>query len=113
MHPETKHLSSDVIRLCAEYEVSAEFIAALMRWEHRTDLHNYFGWSDGNGLITFDNDLQCLEVVIPKIRENYLEPDGIYYNGATVDGVSIKYNNSAQWRETISAEVERMTNNET
>lgn len=107
MHPETRHLAEDVIRLCEQYEVSAEFIAAVMRWEKRPDLHNWFGWSE-NGLIRFDSDLDCLETVIPKIKENYLTPGGIYYNGATVEGVSKYYNNTEFWRETIAKEVERM-----
>ena len=107
MHPETRHLAEDVIRICAEQEVSAEFVAAVMRWERRPDLHNWFGWSE-NGLIRFESDLQCLETVIPKIKANYLTPGGIYYNGATVEGVSKYYNNTDFWRETIKAEVERM-----
>ena len=107
MHPETRHLAEDVIRICAEQEVSAEFIAAVMRWERRPDLCNWFGWSE-NGLIRFESDLQCLETVIPKIKANYLTPGGIYYNGATVEGVSKYYNNTDFWRETIKAEVERM-----
>ena len=107
MHPETRHLAEDVIRICAEQEVSAEFVAAVMRWERRPDLHNWFGWSE-NGLIRFESDLQCLETVIPKIKANYLTPGGIYYNGATVEGVSKYYNNSDFWRETIQAEVEGM-----
>lgn len=107
MHPETRHLAEDVIRLCEQYEVSAEFIAAVMRWEKRPDLHNWFGWTEGK-LLTFESDLQCLETVIPKIKENYLTPGGIYYNGATVEGVSKYYNNTEFWRETIAKEVERM-----
>lgn len=107
MHPETRHLAEDVIRICKEQEVSAEFIAAVMRWEKRPDLHNWFGWTEGK-LLTFDSDLDCLETVIPKIKENYLTPGGIYYNGATVEGVSKYYNNTEFWRETIQAEVERM-----
>ena len=108
MHPETRHLAEDVVRLCAEHSVSAEFIAAVMRWERRPDLHNWFGWSE-NGLIRFESDQQCLETVIPLIRKNYLEPDGIYYNGATVSGVAVRYNNSALWRDTMLSEMERMT----
>ena len=107
MHHETRHLASDVIRLCEQYEVSAEFIAAVMRWEKRPDLHNWFGWTEGK-LLTFESDLQCLETVIPKIKENYLTPGGIYYNGATEEGVSKYYNNTEFWRETIAKEVERM-----
>ena len=107
MHPETRHLAEDVVRICAEHEVSAEFIAAVMRYERRPDLCNWFGWTEGK-LLVFYNDLHCLETVIPKIKENYLTPGGIYYNGATVEGVSKYYNNTEFWRETIQAEVERM-----
>ena len=108
MHPETKHLAADVVRLCVAHEISAEFIVAVMRWERRPDLCNYFGWSDGGKLLVFYNDLHCLETVIPKIKANYLTPGGLYYNGATVEGVSRYYNNTDFWRDTIAAEVERM-----
>ena len=108
MHPETRHLAEDVVRICEEYGVNAEFIAAVMRWERRPDLCNWFGWTGASGLMTFDSDIECLETVIPLIRQNYLEPDGCYYNGATVEGVSIFYNNSDFWRDTIAAEVARM-----
>jgi hypothetical protein len=108
MHPETRHLAEEVVRICAEQEVSAEFIAAVMRWERRPDLCNWFGWSEGDKLLVFYNDLHCLETVIPKIKANYLTPGGIYYNGATVEGVSVYYNNTDFWRETIKAEVEAM-----
>lgn len=112
MHPETKHLAEDVVRICKEQEVSAEFIVAVMRWERRPDLHNWFGWSLGDKLLRFDSDLQCLETVIPKIKKNYLTEGGLYYNGATVEGVSKYYNDTDFWRDTISAEVERMMENE-
>ena len=108
MHPETKHIADEVIQICREYEVSAEFVAAVMRYERRPDLCNWFGWSEGDKLLVFYNDLHCLETVIPKIKENYLTPGGIYYNGATVEGVSKYYNNTEFWRETIAKEVERM-----
>lgn len=107
MHPETRHLAEMVVDVCKEHGVSAEFIAAVMRWERRPDLHNWFGWSE-NGLIAFESDEQCLNTVIPLIRKNYLEPDGIYYNGVTVEGVSQFYNNTDFWRDTIAAEMERM-----
>ena len=107
MHPETRYLAHMVVDTCKEHGVNAEFIAAVMRWERRPDLHNWFGWSE-NGLIRFESDEQCFNTVIPLIRKNYLEPDGIYYNGATVAGVSKFYNNTDFWRDTIAAEMERM-----
>ena len=107
MHPETRHLAEDVVRICAENEVSAEFVAAVMRYERRPDLHNWFGWSE-NGLIHFQTDEDCLQSVIPKIKANYLTEGGMYYNGASVCGVSKYYNNTEVWRQAILAEMEKM-----
>lgn len=102
MPSDIKHLAADVLRICRENEVNAEFIAAVMRWEKRPDLHNYFGWMGSNGkLMRFDSDIDCLERVIPLIKKLYLTPGGRYYHGATVDGVSICYNNTDVWRDAI------------
>lgn len=111
MHPETRHLAEDVVRICAEHGVSAEFIAAVMRYERRVDLHNYFGWTAGGELLAFDSDLQCLETVIPKIKANYLTPGGCFYYGTSVDAVSLYYNNTTVWREAVKNEMERMMGN--
>lgn len=102
MPEDIRHLAADVVRICRENGVNAEFIAAVMRWERRLDLHNYFGWTRADGTLKrFDSDLDCLEWVIPRFKRLYLEPDGKYYHGATVEGVSVCYNNTDAWREAI------------
>lgn len=104
-----RHLAADVIRICEREDVNARFIAALMRWERRPDLHNYFGWTTSEGkLKRFEDDLDCLERVIPLIKKLYLTPGGRYYHGATVEGVSVCYNNTDLWREAIAATMEGM-----
>lgn len=109
MHPETRHLASDVIRICADEGISAEFIVSVMRWERRPDLHNWFGWTGSDGkLMRFGSDLECLERVIPLIKRNYLTEGGKCFRGYTVSAVSVCYNGSDFWRETIVAEMERM-----
>lgn len=106
MHPETRHLAADVIRICRENGVSAEFIVSVMRWERRPDLHNWFGWTgSGGSVMSFDSDLDCLERIIPLIKRNYLTEGGRCFNGYTVDAVSCCYNNSDFWRETIKDEM--------
>lgn len=103
------HLAADVVRICREQGVNAEFIAAVMRWERRLDLHNYFGWTCNDGkLKRFEDDLDCLERVIPLIKKLYLTPGGRYYHGATVEGVSVCYNNTDLWREAITKTMEGM-----
>ena len=102
MHPESRHLAEDVVRICDEQGISAEFIATVMRWERRPDLHNWFGWTNNRGqIMRFKDDVTCLETVIPRIKALYLTEGGRYFNGYTVDAVSIRYNNSEFWRDTI------------
>ena len=107
MHPETRHLAEDVIRICADEGVSAEFIVSVMRWERRPDLHNWFGWTGSDGkLMRFGSDLECLERVIPLIKRNYLTEGGKCFAGYTVADVNRNYNGSDFWREIIEKEME-------
>ena len=107
MHPETKHLAEDVIRICADEGISAEFIVSVMRWERRPDLHNWFGWTGSDGkLMRFGSDLECLERVIPLIKRNYLTEGGKYFRGYTVADVNQNYNGTEFWREIIEKEME-------
>ncbi len=107
MHPETRHLAEDVIRICADEGISAEFIVSVMRWERRPDLHNWFGWTGSDGkLMRFGSDLECLERVIPLIKRNYLTEGGKYFRGYTVEAVNQNYNGSDFWREIIEKEME-------
>ena len=109
MHPESRHLAEDVVRICNECEISAEFIGTVLRWERRPDLHNWFGWTNNRGrLMRFGSDVQCLEVIIPRIKAMYLTEGGRYFNGYTVAAVSRYYNNSAFWRNTIERGMRRI-----
>lgn len=102
MHPESRHLAEDVVRICKRENISAEFIVTLMRWERRPDLHNWFGWTNNRGRpMRFNNDVQCLETIIPRIKQMYLTEGGRYFRGYTVAAVSRCYNNSDFWRNTI------------
>lgn len=107
MHPETRHLAGDVIRICADEGISAEFIVSVMRWERRPDLHNWFGWTGSDGkLMRFGSDLECLERIIPLIKRNYLTEGGKYFRGYTVADINQNYNGTEFWREVIEKEME-------
>lgn len=111
MHPETRHLAEDVVRICKEEGISAEFIVTVMRWERRPDLHNWFGWTNNRGrLMRFADDVQCLETIIPRIKAMYLTEGGRYFKGYTIAAVSTYYNNSDFWRNTITAGTQRILN---
>lgn len=94
-------------RYCRAEGIKAEFVAAVMRWERRLDIHNLFGWTGKNGrLMRFGSDRECLEYVLPRLKALYLTAGGKYYHGATVEGVSICYNNSDFWRENVKRSME-------
>lgn len=112
MHPDCEHLAGAVIRICNKYDVSPEFIVSIMRYEKRPDLHNWFGWTkEDNTLMKFDNDVECLEFVIERIKVDYLTESGKYFNGYTIDDISIYYNNSDYWRETMNTETNYIVQN--
>lgn len=111
MHPESRHLADEVIEICAKEGISAEFIATVMRWERRPDLHNWFGWTNNRGrLMRFATDEQCLRIIIPRIKKMYLTENGCYFNGYTVAAVSKCYNNTDFWRNTITAGTNKILN---
>lgn len=113
MHKDVKFLAEDVVRICNENGISAEFVATVMRWERRMDINNFFGWMRSDGkLMRFDDPVECLEKIIPLIKKNYLTEGGKCFNGYTVDAVSLMYNNSDYWREKIYAGTMKIVNSE-
>ncbi len=119
MHPETRHLAEDVIRICEREGVSAEFVAAVIRWERIPKIHNWFGWTANDGrYMVFADDTSGLEHCIRSIRDMYLTPKppnadpddiaGNCHNGYTVAAVSVMYNNTDFWRETIARQTEKI-----
>ncbi len=119
MHPETRHLAEDVVRICEREGVSAEFVAAVIRWERIPDIHNWFGWKANDGsYMVFVDDIKGLEHCISNIKLMYLTPrpanaglddiTGSCYNGYTVAAVSIMYNNTNFWRDTIAAQAQKI-----
>ncbi len=122
MHPDTRHLAADVISICEREGVSAEFVAAVIRWEKTPEIHNYFGWADNAGdLMVFADDVTGLDYCIRNIKIMYLTsrpPDadqdditGSCHNGYTITAVSIKYNNTDFWRDTIAGQTEKIVRN--
>ncbi|SDN14637.1 hypothetical protein [Acetanaerobacterium elongatum] len=105
MHPDTRHLAVDIIRICAQEGVSAEFIATVVRWERIPELHNWFGWKTDDGQYkAFATDTEGLEYCIHNIKTMYLTDTGEYYSGGyDVAAVSKLYNNTDFWREEIES----------
>lgn len=55
--------------------------------------NNIFGY----GTKDFDSVPQCIDYVACKLRDNYLTPGGIYYEGCSVEQIGIHYNGRSTW----------------
>lgn len=99
-----KQLADEFIEAEQETGVNAIFLASVAALEsgwgksHKAKEHNnLFGW----GNYSFASQEVCIDVVAKALAINYLTPGGKHYNGGTVEGVSIKYNNTDHWRQQV------------
>ncbi|ENL4423699.1 MULTISPECIES: S-layer homology domain-containing protein [Bacillus cereus group] len=110
----------DFINAQNEYGVSALYLASHAILESgygKSEIayrkHNLFG------LRAYDSDPFKSAKYLPNygesifynanyVRKNYLEKDGIYYNGPTLVGMNVKYASDPQWSEKIANIMERI-----
>ena len=91
------------------YGVDASFLAAVAALESgwgKSELarekNNLFGWKGEAGYMAFNSMEECIDHVAAFLAAEYLSPDGIYYNGLSVEDVAISYcGGNADWVETI------------
>lgn len=93
----------------AEYGVDARFLAAVAALESgwgKSELarekNNLFGWRGADGYMAFDSPEECIDHVAGYLAEEYLSPEGLYYNGLTVEDVAEHYcGGNADWVEMV------------
>lgn len=87
------------------YGVDARFLAAVAALESgwgKSELarkkNNLFGWRGADGYMAFDSPEDCIDHVAGYLAAEYLSPEGLYYNGLTVEDVAISYcGGNADW----------------
>lgn len=87
------------------YGVDASFLAAVAALESgwgKSELarkkNNLFGWRGADGYMAFDSPEDCIDHVAEYLAEEYLDPDGLYYNGLSVENVAENYcGGNADW----------------
>lgn len=91
-----------------ETGINAVFLAAVAALESRWNTsavaenkNNLFGWSAATGYADFESKEDCIAEVAGCIKTLYLSPDGIYFNGYTVEAVNIRYNGNEQWETAV------------
>ena len=101
-----------------QYGISAKFLVGLSIEESgwgRSNIaktkNNLFGFqaytNDTSKASTFSSKGECILYVGKYIAENYLSPNGKYYNGVTVESVHVKYADNPKWASNIKAHMNR------
>lgn len=60
-----------------------------------------FDTAPGEMAKEFDSFEDCIRTVMEYVREEYLTESGDYYNGATLEGMNVKYATAEDWAEGI------------
>ena len=93
----------------AKHGVRADFLAAVAALEsgwgrHQFRPNNIMGF----GQMEFSSMEECIDTVAAYLAKHYLNPDGKYYNGETVEGVCVRYNGNPEWAETVQQIMEEV-----
>ncbi len=99
---ELKQYAGDFIAAEAEHGVNAAFLAAIAAQEsgwgrHCFRANNIFGF----GRKSFESVPECIDYVAGYLAEHYIAEDGKYFNGATVEGVSVCWCDKS-WAQAIN-----------
>ena len=86
------------------YGVNAVFLASLAGLESGWGKHCYVGENNlfGFGRKDFASYGECIFFVAQKLRQNYLNGDGCYYNGESIWGVNVCYNGQDVWVQRVA-----------
>lgn len=113
LHYELKGLEQEFIDAEREHGVRADFLAAVAALEsgwgrYRFEENNIMGF----GGLAFRSEADCIDHVAEFLSENYLDPDGIYYNGTAVEDVCTRYNGREEWAEAVKDIMEDISEKE-
>lgn len=87
------------------YGVNAIFLYAIAQNESQNgrstiakNKNNLFGWTGSDGHMKFDSVEKCIYYVAEALQNNYLNPDGRWFEGYSLWDVSRHYNDNDYWR---------------
>ncbi len=99
-----KPLASVFVQAEKVYGVNAVFLSSLAALESGWGKHCYVGQNNlfGFGRKDFQSYEECIFFVAQKLRQNYLDANGCYYNGVSIWGVNVCYNGQNVWVQRVA-----------
>jgi len=78
--------------------------------------NNYFGWAAFDhapyrSALEFTSREHSIEYVGSRIKENYLEPEGVHYHGPTLLGMNRRYASDNSWAEKTAQAMKKLAAN--
>lgn len=109
-----KNFAEDFIKVQNSSGINAQYLVAHAIWETgwgSSNLaiykRNFFGYGAYDSCpftcgYYFPTGLDSINYVAYKIKDNYLNPGGIYYNGPNLIGMNVKYATDQNWKNGIA-----------
>lgn len=114
---ELKQYAADFIQTESDSGVNAAFLASVAALEsgwgrYCADNNNLYGWTDSGGYMAFNSPQECIEYVARNLKENYLSPDGIWFEGYSVESVNVHYNGRSAWEREVRGIMQEIYKND-
>ncbi len=98
-----------------KYGVNALFLIAICQMESANGTsslairkNNLAGLKTSGGFASFSDYGDCIDYLAAMLAEKYLDPQGVFYHGSTIKGVSITYcNGSSHWQNVVANNMEK------
>ena len=113
-----KNVSGSILAYSIEYDIDPILVASIAALESGWDsspvaerYNNLFGWTNNDGTYkVFETKDECIEFVCKQIKENYLTPNGKYFEGYEIAYICVHYNGSEEWTKAVIEIYEQITN---
>lgn len=104
------------------YSINAVFLMAVANHESNygqsalsKDKNNLFGFTAYDGSAyesgsSYKTKEDCIDYVGKFVAENYLNKEGIYYNGVSTTGINVKYASDQGWAKKVDGHMIRIAN---
>lgn len=104
---ELRGLGKYFVKAEIKYGINARFMIAVSRLESGNGTYKYMdrnnlfslGAYDSNpdNAFSYDSKEECIMAFAKLIKENYIDENGKYYNGKSIEAINIKYASSGEW----------------
>lgn len=102
------NFAETLVKVENTYDINAIFLIAIIRQESGNgkswlaeNYNNLGGLKSGDEWLKFDTKSECVEYLAELLSSQYLSETGEWFNGYTLNDISISYCNTDNWRNQV------------